>query len=677
MCEHGRAATCRAWRNPLAHNSAFGLKTRQQLRENKKRAFQEEVAHLAQDRGPCEGGINGGSANDQLALLPASVADIRGRAGGIALARASTTMTDISRCCLLEQRSASHREALAACALEKYEAGVGHAMLERTAESMQSVSARMPEFKPVPQKDHDCLEWRPTEVRSRVLDAMKLNSRCQASKLLAPALHGAWESLHHNLQSEPKVREMLKAIPVRRRLCHDAGCCVCDGEGSRVLSFTRALDKMMRLVFKPHSSARSALAQGEVFFLFHGRRVQPCPLAEVQTSPAEVAADIAPVILLGHAALQELNRWETYWQEAFVDVGVVAPDFGLPMPCSVRMSCVFKSKLDFFAGVDLTLKWSFTPYRCALTSAMIGSFLPAVQVLQFMPGDAGESRVFWDPSRNRAKRRRLCGWASVLAAQFWEDEPAADENLRDAPASDSPHSSEDSAAEGEVEADDSPEFGAFPSETDDEPIKVGEFDTDVLEEFGVTLDDLLIPSDDPADGEFVSPGVEDVAGDGRPSDIGHEPTSTSSSRSSSASSSTSSSSSSRVHATDDQDAHLCIRINEFGSATLYMKGDRNQVLVHCSMPGHGSLCRLSRTLRGNDRPGREGQGRPIGLAAAWILSATAASHPTREMHLRFRPNLAQRQAAREFFSTLPHADPFFRAERPPRQREPLEPERVP
>lgn len=112
--------------------------------------------------------------------------------------------------------------------------------------------------------------------------------------------------------------------------------------------------------------------------------------------------------------------------------------------------------------------------------------------------------------------------------------------------------------------------------------------------------------------------------------------------------------------------------------------ERNNLNIHCLLPGHGQFCRMNRTLKSSDAPSRAAQGRSIGMQLAWFMAARDHPHefPDRASHAalatrsgRGSPHLSleRRTAWREWGMAQPSLGGIFDLERNPRPGEGLEP----
>lgn len=94
--------------------------------------------------------------------------------------------------------------------------------------------------------------------------------------------------------------------------------------------------------------------------------------------------------------------------------------------------------------------------------------------------------------------------------------------------------------------------------------------------------------------------------------------------------------------------------------------------------GSFSMCKLTRTSKPSDR--RSGQGRPMGLAAAWLSAAQC--HETKESHndrfwMATCLTKEERRAARTRLKLVQGGPRLLECERPQRPGEDSEPEVVP
>ena len=112
---------------------------------------------------------------------------------------------------------------------------------------------------------------------------------------------------------------------------------------------------------------------------------------------------------------------------------------------------------------------------------------------------------------------------------------------------------------------------------------------------------------------------------------------------------------------------------EYGRIRYYPQ--QKICIAVCANPDHGQ-CRMERTCSANSRGTNPGQGRPIGLLAAWLRCH--AEFPTQQSHLReFKHTHESRVEARSQFMLMDGAAAFCRlAERPMRDGEAEEPNRV-
>ena len=98
---------------------------------------------------------------------------------------------------------------------------------------------------------------------------------------------------------------------------------------------------------------------------------------------------------------------------------------------------------------------------------------------------------------------------------------------------------------------------------------------------------------------------------------------------------------------------------------------KNNMVAHCTWPGHAPTCRMSRTC--NASASRPGQGRPLGELLAWgaLQAAFATAHDHQKYCL---PSLEERQEARRAFAAKAGAGEWQALERAPRDGEPEEPD---
>ena len=122
---------------------------------------------------------------------------------------------------------------------------------------------------------------------------------------------------------------------------------------------------------------------------------------------------------------------------------------------------------------------------------------------------------------------------------------------------------------------------------------------------------------------------------------------------------------------------------DFGFGNIRFYFSRLELVAQCANPLHGIRCRLSRSVQGSGTAWRHGQGRPLGLMAAWLLAGQddQLAIPTHADHVKTRtwpkPSLEDRVAARAAIAAHPAGAALIAAERPRRPGEPEEPETVP
>lgn len=100
------------------------------------------------------------------------------------------------------------------------------------------------------------------------------------------------------------------------------------------------------------------------------------------------------------------------------------------------------------------------------------------------------------------------------------------------------------------------------------------------------------------------------------------------------------------------------------------------MVAHCMRHGE-QKCRLTRSLTGLGRRGREGQGRPAGLQAAWLSEAENYATAYDHIHMTPLPGFSARELARSDLMGIDGIERIFECERPQRPGEGIEPEMVP
>ena len=102
----------------------------------------------------------------------------------------------------------------------------------------------------------------------------------------------------------------------------------------------------------------------------------------------------------------------------------------------------------------------------------------------------------------------------------------------------------------------------------------------------------------------------------------------------------------------------------------------NQLVAHCLRHGERA-CRLTRTLTASTARGRKGQGRPLGLALAWLAAADHLDDDTAAGHKTYKPSFEERMEARALFAATDDYREWAELERPMREDEEEEPVNVP
>ena len=100
------------------------------------------------------------------------------------------------------------------------------------------------------------------------------------------------------------------------------------------------------------------------------------------------------------------------------------------------------------------------------------------------------------------------------------------------------------------------------------------------------------------------------------------------------------------------------------------------IVAHCLRHGERA-CRLTRSVRESRVRGREGQGRPLGYAMAWLAAAEHLDDDTADAHKGYVPSYDERVLARVEFAAVPGCEDWLAVERPQREEEGEEPEVVP
>ena len=108
-----------------------------------------------------------------------------------------------------------------------------------------------------------------------------------------------------------------------------------------------------------------------------------------------------------------------------------------------------------------------------------------------------------------------------------------------------------------------------------------------------------------------------------------------------------------------------------GKITMYTK--RHIIECVCENKAHGK-CVLTRSMLASTARARTGQGRPVGLAVAWLARAAACETKADHWTAANWPSLADRKAAREVFKTFPGSSALLNEERSERPAEDSEPE---
>ena len=132
----------------------------------------------------------------------------------------------------------------------------------------------------------------------------------QIGKALHLALHPQAQEGGKGGRGDAEAAASVPEVPKRHRMCGNARCCLCVGEGFQLLAFKKSLDTELVKPAAPESSDdRTALKEGKWMIAFHGQAfrelVGPLLLAQEYEE--------RPVFL--HMAYQLLSPWRTSWHE--------------------------------------------------------------------------------------------------------------------------------------------------------------------------------------------------------------------------------------------------------------------------------------------------------------------------------------------------------------------------
>ena len=128
------------------------------------------------------------------------------------------------------------------------------------------------------------------------------------------------------------------------------------------------------------------------------------------------------------------------------------------------------------------------------------------------------------------------------------------------------------------------------------------------------------------------------------------------------------------HVSERDKARAVIVLPE-GKISFYDKNTQFEAICNA----HG--CKLKRTAKASEVHGREGQGRPVGLAAAWLALASAPAIQTKADHccpfFVMGITREQRRAGRDRVKAQPGSEDLLRFERSKTEEEDSEPDELP
>lgn len=389
-----------------------------------------------------------------------------------------------------------------------------------------------------------------------------------------------------------------------------------------------------------------------------------------------------PLIFIGQIAHHSWSPWESVYQEASTETRFDVETMSFEGTVSVTIGGDFYNAAAWLKKLNRKLQWSAMVYEVIWSGALLGKFEPRRLDLQPAGDDCGPF-VFWSPSQRQTRPRRALAWAGVLAECIEEgtSDDAIGSDVDEA-------SSGKDADDGSADSSEERLSGASHTDTDSEQrgnetsVEDGELDSHGEPEDPEAVADIDSDCSSITDLEVFlraeTAGIDDE------SDLSSDGGSSSSSGSSST---TSTLDAPLAQVADgggvapstpraaDRASHDSAPITPATSITHFVHGGVNQVICTCTIPSHGGRCRLTRTLEGSDRRGREGQGRPLGLAVAWCRAAE--NFDNKADHMAYKPSRSEREAGRRFLATL-EGGALMDIERALRPGEdPAEPEIVP
>lgn len=94
-----------------------------------------------------------------------------------------------------------------------------------------------------------------------------------------------------------------------------------------------------------------------------------------------------------------------------------------------------------------------------------------------------------------------------------------------------------------------------------------------------------------------------------------------------------------------------------GGKLVYYGGQHDNLVAHCENPLHGR-CVKTKTMKAPKRAmqSTRGQGRPVGLLAAWLAKGEDASSKQEHWSAERKPTFAERRAARDLVKAMSSAD---------------------
>ena len=539
----------------------------------------------------------------------------------------------------------SQQERADAHALWRWQQQQGRTIVNNLVSSLPSLGIQSPYLRALPAgQDVFCMQWRSPcgTLVPQLLGALQSQGETQ----LLQNLEDEWKKLHllkvHNQQQALDDDGPSKQKPS----CLEAGLCLCGVRGQAIFELKEQFLKSTMAILNTQA-LRKQMSAGDVVL-----RLEGVYHPQEEDDDGEGCGGAVTPHILQHWLHVSLMFWKPLRPtfRKLVDVTTIAGPLGVrTLQCSHVYRTVWEQAECMY--MEDLVRWTVEVFMLRDSCKPVVQLDPA-HIEVYPLGKVGAS--FSNERKRRAARDPLQQWDSALQKLVDTEEASADDS------------------EGFHDNDDDGEHG---SDSGMAP-HPGE-DVEMLEDEA--------PKTEAHQEALEVGGAAPVVGSG-------SSTSGSSSSSSSSSSTSSSSSGSSSQGDDEGDeagevqplgqppqqevahapravvaegavrgrADLCVIL--VGGAVLRFYENSSSMVMHCNCVGHGTGCRLTRTVKGSNTRGRAGQGRPLGLLLAW--AEWGVYHRDHKQHIQSRPfpPLADRRRCRQAALREPSLAPFFAVE---------------